>query len=172
MDNETIQRKLLDLLYNCRLNNNMRAALSNIIIEKLDITVNEFNFNMDYLMEKELIDSKMYTDGFMTHTYYIITAKGIDLITPESEFHNKSKTSVHQTIHGDLNMAGRDFTINNISVNIYLRALEIAIENSEDISKPDKKDLIQKITELKDNPLVVSLGTAAITEAIKQILIH
>ena len=170
MDNKTIQRNILKFLYDLRLNNMESEASADFIINRLCIDSKDFKFNIDYLKEKEFVSIK--PNAIKKDIFYLITANGMDIVTSES-VHNKSETTIHQVFKGEVgNVAGRDFTINNITANIYLNALEIAIEKSEDISEPDKKDLIQKIRELKDNPLVVSLGTAAITEVLKQILIH
>ena len=89
----------------------------------------------------------------------------------ESGFHDKSGQIIHQVFKGEVgNVSGRDFIINNITTNIYLNALETVIEKSDDILESDKKNLIQKIRELKDDPMVRNLSTVAITEAIKYLL--
>lgn len=93
MDNKLIQRKILKLLYELRLDHNQNAALSNIIIEKLGITVNEFRFNIDYLMEKGFVDPQNFFDGYVHDTYYVITAEGIDLID-NIKFKNVSNTKL------------------------------------------------------------------------------
>ncbi|WP_048190682.1 toll/interleukin-1 receptor domain-containing protein [Methanobacterium sp. SMA-27] len=89
MDNKDIQRKILELLFKLRLDNKMDLALSNFIIEKLSLTLTAYEYNIDYLIEKEFIEPKMYTDGFMTHTYYIISVKGIDFIDNNIKLNKK-----------------------------------------------------------------------------------
>jgi hypothetical protein len=169
MFNKTIQKKILELLFEFRLEN--KQVLSNIIIEKLCINSTDFDVNMNYLIEKDLLTSHNFYNGHFTDTEYIITAEGMDIITSESSFHDKSETTIHQVFKGEVgNVSGRDFTINNITTNIYLNALEKAIEKSDDISEHDKKNLVQKIRELKDDPMVRNLSTVAITEAIKYLL--
>ncbi len=168
MDNKRIQRKILKLLFKFRLEN--KQALSDVIIEKLSITVTEYGFNMDYLIEKELVNSHNFSNGLFTDTEYVITAKGVDMV--EAGFikiKKSTETNVNQFFYAG-NVAGRDFTINNITANIYLQALELAIEKSDDIPNNQKKDLIQKIREIKDNPLVVGLSVVAISEAMKHLL--
>ena len=61
MDNKTIQRKILELLFKFRLEN--KRALSDSIIEKLSINVTEFGFNIDYLIEKDLVTSHNFSNG-------------------------------------------------------------------------------------------------------------
>lgn len=92
MDNKLIQRKILKLLYNLRLDNDEKKALSNFIIEKLNITVKEFEFNIGYLIENRSIRYKRFFDGSITLKYYVITAEGIDFIDENQNINNLSST--------------------------------------------------------------------------------
>ncbi len=170
MDNKEIQRNILQFLYDLRINDMESEASAIFIIDRLRLNSKNFTFNIEYLKEKGFVSIK--PNGFKKYLYYIITANGMDIVTSESLLPDKSGTTIHQIFKGKVgNVAGRDITINNITANIYLHALEIAIEKSEDIPDNQKKDLVQKIRDIKDNPIIVSLGTTAITEAIKQLLI-
>lgn len=99
--------------------------------------------------------------------------KEVKLI-PESEFLKKQDVSpinINQNFHGDVeNVAGRDISITNITADVYLHALQRAIADSKDIPQENKNDLIQKIVELKDNPYIISLSSAAVFESIKVLL--
>jgi len=57
--------------------------------------------------------------------------------------------------------------INNYNATIYLNALIHAIEESEEIPKEKKKDLIHKIKNIANNPYVTGISAGIIVEAIK-----
>lgn len=89
MDNKLIQKKILDLLYDLRLNNNTNKAFPSYIINKLDITENEFDFNLSYLIGKGFVVPEDFTDGFITYTYYVISAEGIDQVDQSTDLVEK-----------------------------------------------------------------------------------
>lgn len=96
-------------------------------------------------------------------------------LVPESEIHGNPKNnppSIHQEFHGDVgNVAAGDITINNVTANIYFKALEKAVEASE-IPPENKRSLIEKISQLKNDPYIKTLGVTAIATFIKQLIIQ
>lgn len=60
--------------------------------------------------------------------------------------------------------------IHNYDINIYLKALESVIENSDDIPSEEKKNLIDKIRSVANDGYVKGISTGLIVEAIKTIL--
>lgn len=57
--------------------------------------------------------------------------------------------------------------INNYNTKIYLNALIHAIEESRDIPPEEKKNLVDKIKNIVNNPYVSGIGVGLIVEAIK-----
>jgi hypothetical protein len=55
-------------------------------------------------------------------------------------------------------------------MNIYLQALERTIEEAEDIPQDKKQSLLQKIRELKNDPIIAGFKYAAIAEFVKILL--
>jgi len=95
------------------------------------------------------------------------------ILIPELEFLQKYGRSKKNLIQGFENEAVdicKDFTINNFTVNVYLKALEKAVEKSN-IPKSDKNNLIKKIKEIEDNPYIESLNTTVVVE-VKQIVFN
>ena len=123
--------------------------------------------------EKYIKDLKFIKNNLIGIKEEIILKKSIPQI-PKSEFYEKLEKSeplIHQEFHGEVgNVSGRDITINNVTTTIYLNALEDAIAKSDDIPDNKKTNLIQKIRQLKNDPMVKNLSTVFITEAIKHLL--
>ena len=93
------------------------------------------------------------------------------ILINESKFHDIHKKSILKGgQYANSNTSIKNAIVNNFTVNMYLNALEKAIEQS-DIPKGDKKNLIKKIREIKDNPYLEDLSTSAVLE-VKQIFIR
>ena len=73
-------------------------------------------------------------------------------------------------IRGDtVKVALGNFTEQNVSAHVFLKAIEDAVERSSKIPQDDKTSLLQKIRELVKNPYVVGLGSHCILEALKKL---
>jgi len=59
--------------------------------------------------------------------------------------------------------------INNYNTIVYLNALIKAIEESDDIPREEKKNLIDKIKNIVDNPYIAGVSSGLILEAIKSV---
>lgn len=95
----------------------------------------------------------------------IIDSKGYNSV--DENVSGSSQSSVTQlSFNGPIeNLAMGD--IHNYDINIYLKALESVIENSDDIPSEEKKNLIDKIRSVANNDYVKGIGTGLIVESIK-----
>ena len=83
----------------------------------------------------------------------------------------KSRKTALEGFQSELSITlTKDFSINNFTVDVYLNALENAVDKSN-IPKGDRNKLIKKIREIKENPYIENLNTTAIVE-VKQIIFH
>ena len=92
------------------------------------------------------------------------------ILINESKFLDIHKKSILKEGQYTSNTSSKNAIVNNFTVNMYLNALEKAIEQSN-IPKGDKKNLIKNIREIKDNPYLEDLSTSAVLE-VKQIFIR
>jgi hypothetical protein len=89
------------------------------------------------------------------------------ILIKESKFYDINKTNNHEK--NDINQVNYNISKSNLTVNMYLSALEKAIEQSN-IPKNDKEDLIKKVKEISNNQYIKDLSTTAVVD-IKEILI-
>ena len=90
------------------------------------------------------------------------------ILMNESKFYKLLENGAIE--HDNNSSSSKDSTVNTFTVNMYLNALEKANEHS-DIPKGDKKNLLKKIREIKDNPYIEDLSTIAVVD-VKQIFFH
>jgi hypothetical protein len=146
-----------------------------------------FNHTVDikYGDNIEVIDSKIsssYDEPFFVHDVEVLSnpinsreSYKIAKIMPLSKWkrqQEESRLSNQQiNVTGNVgSLAGRDIgSITNLSINapILLRALEKAIEESDEISREEKKTLLEQIRGLADNEFIRSISKEAIIAAIK-----
>jgi hypothetical protein len=82
-------------------------------------------------------------------------------------------TVVQQNFHGSVgNVAGRDFTQNNITSVQLLLVLETAVKQAANIPEQEKPRLLQRIRGLMEEPYISGLATSAIFEALKAVITH
>ncbi len=79
---------------------------------------------------------------------------------------NEVKQQVTQHFHGNIENFGLG-DINNYNTSIYLNALIRAIEESDNIPPEEKKNLVDKVKKIANNPYVSGIGAGLIVEAIK-----
>ncbi len=89
------------------------------------------------------------------------------ILIKESKFHELNKSTNYEK--NDTKEPDFDISKGHLTVNMYLNALEEAIEKAN-IPKNDKEDLIKKIKEINDNQYIKDLSTTAVVD-IKQIII-
>lgn len=117
------------------------------------------------VIDVETYDSSLTRDLNHLEVYYL----------PESEFIEKQQQKIQQTVsqqfYGDVkNVAGRDININNIDVTVLLHAIVEDVKNNKEIPEENKKSILKSLNDLIHDPYVVTLGTKALTELIKQLL--
>jgi hypothetical protein len=66
------------------------------------------------------------------------------------------------------NVAGRDIN-QNVSINVIIEAIEKTIQENRGIPEAEKKGLLQKLREIKNNPYVASITSGLLVEAIKNL---
>ena len=79
---------------------------------------------------------------------------------------NEVKQQVTQHFHGNIENFGLG-DINNYNTTIYLNALIRAIDESDNIPPEEKKNLVDKVKKIANNPYVSGIGAGLIVEAIK-----
>lgn len=144
MDNNEIRRKILDILYNNKLNNLEKGFYNTKLQEKFsNIDENIFNFNLNYLKKKRLI----WSTTVLGQRYYIvrITTDGIDVVE-DNEKLNKFFPIINQTIVS--NSPGTVINSNNVSINIQESFNQIYQEINER-NPQNKSEIKSKVDELK-----------------------
>ncbi|AUB56651.1 MULTISPECIES: hypothetical protein [Methanobacterium] len=95
--------------------------------------------------------------------YFVkIKSKGINLVENPIEFNNLFPALYIEKVE---NFALGD--INNYNTTIYLNALIHVIGESEEIPDNEKKNLIDKIKNIVNDPYVSGIGVGLIVKAIK-----
>ena len=80
-------------------------------------------------------------------------------------------TMVNQTVFGNVGkLAGRDITELNINAVTLLDILAKALDENEDIPAQEKRTLLDKIAELRNNPYIVGVGSGLILKLLEQLL--
>jgi|GEM_PF-4896658 len=146
--------------------------------EKLD----DYYFNLNHayvgivgVEDSEEKQQKEYIEDLETMKNHLVAYKqelGLNIASKDynsldEEVNGSSQSSVTQlSFNGPIeNMAMGD--IHNYDINIYLKALESVIENSDDIPSEEKKNLIDKIRSVANDGYVKGISTGLIVEAIK-----
>lgn len=144
MDNNEIRRKILDILYNNKLNN-LEEGFYNIKLQEKfsNIDENIFNFNLNYLKKKRLIRSTTV----LGQRYYIvkITIDGIDVVE-DNEKLNRFFPIINQTIVS--NSPGTVINSNNVSINIQ-ESFNLIYQEINERNPKNKSEIKSKIDELK-----------------------
>lgn len=144
MNNNEIRRKILEILYNNKLNNLEKGFYNTKLYEEFsNIDENIFNFNLDYLKKKYLIRSTKV----LGQRYYIvrITADGIDVVEDDEKL-NRLFPFINQTII--YNSPGTVINSNNVSISIKESFNPIYQEINERNPK-NKSEIKSKVDELK-----------------------
>lgn len=110
-----------------------------------------------------------------THAHFAssgITHYEADLVSlSEYEaFHQPDiRTMVNQTVFGNVGKrAGRDITEVNVHATVLLDVVAKAIEQSNEIPPNEKTTLLEKLSELRNNPYVVSISSSIIIKLLEQ----
>lgn len=127
---------------------------------KLGIEYTKLDPNVDYLKSKGFIDVNSGMGGYYAAK---ITAKGMDKIENNED---DKQSIITQNFYGNVeNLALGD--INKYNTLIYLNALINAIQDSDGIPETEKKNLIDKIKNIVENPYVAGITSEIMIEAIK-----
>jgi DNA-binding MarR family transcriptional regulator len=95
-------RRILRILYNARKRERLGAVERSELAHSIGLPVEDVQFHIDYLVEKELIKFLESPLGQKAFQFVRITAKGIDLIADPSEFNSQFPPQVIvQNILGD-----------------------------------------------------------------------
>ena len=155
MNNNEIRREILKLLYNQR-----RRCASHVRKEFLIKNLNEkidyekLIFHIEYLIEKEYITTKNFTDGFITTEEISITANGMDLVENPEALNSEFPLKItNYNIKNSFGFSTGDFSpvavnINNSFNKIY-QDIEVSDSNIKEKIK-QKVNVIEKELEKED----------------------
>jgi len=116
---------------------------------------------------KEESDAKRANVNYMLPTDILIDPKTKALFDI-SEKLDEMKDSMKEPRINNFGVIAHEININNYTTINFLTALEEVVE-SKDIPEPQKKNILQKIKDLKDDPIVSSAGAGLFVEAVSRL---